>query len=91
MIIDLDQEAKKWIQSKGSQLTVKILDVKLCCSPGVQEVVAVPGKPQMMQQYHEMQVDDLTIYVQRLLCGDKKLTLKMSGALFLKSIAAKME
>lgn len=91
MVIDIDRDAIKWIQAKGSQLTVKLLDIQECCAPGVQEVVAVPGKPKALQQFNEYHVDNLVIYVQKIMCQKDRLTLRMSGILFLKSISAKME
>ncbi|KAB2336334.1 Fe-S oxidoreductase [Cytobacillus depressus] len=90
MIIEIDAESKKWIEAKGKQLTVKTLDVKGCCAPGVQEVVAVPGKPQNLHQYKEYVVDNLAIYVQKQIVAKEKLALKLSGFSFLKSISVKL-
>jgi len=91
MHVELDHDSKKWIEAKGNELTVKMLEVKGCCAPGVQDVVAVPGKPKAIEQYNEMKVDNLLIYVQKNLCAKEKLTLTMSGTLFLKSISAKLQ
>ena len=56
MYVEIDNESKKWIKAKGNQLTVKILETKTCCAPGVQEVVAVPGKPKTTDQFTELKV-----------------------------------
>jgi hypothetical protein len=90
MNIELDEDSKQWIQSKGSQLTVKTLEVKACCAPGVQELVAVPGKPKTVNQFNEVTVENLSIYVQKSIRGKEKLILKLSGFGFFKSISAKL-
>ncbi|MBY0121815.1 CC/Se motif family (seleno)protein [Bacillus sp. S/N-304-OC-R1] len=90
MIIEVDEESKKWIESKGNQLTVKTLDVKGCCAPGVQEIVAVPGKPKTLNYFHEVSVDNLTIYVQRDIKFKEKLVLKLSGFSLLKTMSVKL-
>ncbi len=90
MNVEIDAKSRNWIEAKGSQLTVKILDVKGCCAPGVQEVIAVPGKPQNLNHYHEHIVGNLSIYVQKHIRAKEKLTLKLSGISFLKSISAKL-
>ncbi len=87
----MDAGAKEWIESKGNQLTVKTLEVNACCAPGVQELVAVPGKPKTLTNYHEIVSDNLFIYVQRNIRGKEKLLLKLSGFSFLKSISAKLQ
>ena len=91
MYVEIDNESKKWIKAKGNQLTVKILETKTCCAPGVQEVVAVPGKPKTTDQFTELKVDYLSIYVHKIICNKEKLTLKLSGISFLKSLSAKLQ
>jgi hypothetical protein len=91
MNIELDADSKQWIQSKGSQLTVKTLEVKACCAPGVQELVAVPGKPKTVNQFNEVTVENLSIYVQKSIRGKEKLILTLSGFGFFKSISAKLQ
>ncbi|MBU8879647.1 Fe-S oxidoreductase [Bacillus sp. FJAT-29790] len=90
MKIEIDGESKKWIESKGKQLTVKTIEVKGCCAPGVQEIVAVPGKPKSLNHYNEFIVDNLSIYIQKQIRGKEKLTLKLSGIGFFKTISAKL-
>ncbi|NYE08393.1 hypothetical protein F4694_005237 [Bacillus niacini] len=58
MNVELDTESKQWIKSKGNQLTVKTLEVKACCAPGIQEQVAVPGKPKTLNQFNEVIIDN---------------------------------
>jgi hypothetical protein len=91
MIVELDNESKQWIKSKGNQLTVKTLEVKACCAPGVQELVAIPGKPKSLNQFNEVIIDDLSVYVQKSIRGKEKLILKLSGFGFFKSISAKLQ
>lgn len=91
MLIDMDDKSKEWLESKGNVLTVKVIDVKACCAPGVQEVVAIPGKPKPQEGYHEFKIDHLSIYVQKMICQRNQLTLKLSGFSFLKSISAKVK
>ena len=91
MNIELDTESKQWIKSKGNHLTVKTLEVNVCCAPGVQELVAVPGKPKTLNQYNEVIVDNISIYIQKRVRGKEKLTLTLSGFGFFKSISAKLQ
>lgn len=91
MVIEIDNESKKWIQAKGNQLTVKVLVVDACCAPEVQGIVAIPGKPNNMRYFNEFQVEDQTIYVQKTITVKEKLILKLSGFSFLKSISAKLQ
>lgn len=90
MIIELDNVSKKWIKSKGSHLTVKIMEVNGCCSPDIHEIVAVPGKPKTSQQFKEHIVDNLSIYVQKNIKEQEKIILKLSGFGILKSISARI-
>lgn len=89
MVIEIDNESKKWIQAKGNQLTVKSLVVNGCCAPDIEGLVAIPGKPDKLDAFKEFQIDDQTIYVQRVITAKEKLILKMTGFSFLKSISAK--
>jgi hypothetical protein len=91
MNIEIDAKSKEWIAAKGNQLTVKTLEVKACCAPGVQELVAVPGKPKPISHYREYVIDNLSIYVQKTIREKEKLTLTLSGFSFLKSITAKLK
>lgn len=91
MNVEFDQTAKQWIQGKGGQLTVKTLNVRACCAPGVQEVVAVPGKPGQLEPYNELKVNGISLYMEKNLCAKEKLVLKLSGVGFLKSISAKLQ
>jgi hypothetical protein len=91
MNVELDTESKQWMMSKGSQLTVKTFEVKACCAPGIQELVAVPGKPKTLNQFNEVIIDNISIYVQKSIRGKEKLILKLSGFGFFKSISAKLQ
>lgn len=94
MHIELDQATKNWIESKGQHLTVKLLEVQGCCSPDINGVTTIPGKPSHKEshRYNEFKVDNLSIHVQKFLCREKeKLILKISGISFLKSVSAKFE
>ncbi|WML52605.1 CC/Se motif family (seleno)protein [Neobacillus sp. PS3-12] len=91
MYIDIDTEAKNWIESKGQELTVKTLDINVCCAPNLKEIVAIPGKPKTFEQYNQIIADGLIIYVQKSLFNKSRLKLKLSGISFLKSISAVLE
>lgn len=91
MHIELDSGAKEWIELKGQQLTVKNLTVKSCCMPGIQELVAVPGKPKNASHFNEIVIDNLSIYVQKNIGRNGKLILKLSGFGIFKSISAKLQ
>jgi hypothetical protein len=91
MYIDIDTEARNWIESKGRELTIKTLDVNVCCAPNMNEIVAIPGKPKTVDQYNQIEADGLMIYVQKSLFNKSSLKLKLSGISFLKSISAIIE
>ena len=91
MIIELDDESKKWIASKGSQVTIKILDVKACCAPGVQELVALPGKPKTLAQYHQLTSNQTEFYIHKHVRGKEKLMITLSGLPFLKTLSVKVQ
>ena len=54
MNVELDAESKTVDKVKGQSINRKNLEVNACCAPGVQEVVAVPGKPKTLNQYNEV-------------------------------------
>lgn len=91
MYVEIDDRTKNWIETRGTHLTVKILDVDACCAPNVEEVVAVPGKPKSFDHFNPIKVDNLTIYIQKNLCSKERLVLKLSGIGFLKTISAKIQ
>lgn len=91
MLVEIDDESKKWLEAKGSQLTIKLLEVDACCAPPVHEVVAIPGKPSTSADYNQLKVDNLSIYVQNKICNKEKLTLKLSGFSLFKTISAKLQ
>lgn len=90
MNIEIDNESRQWIESKGRHLTVKTVEVKGCCAPGIQELIAIPGKPKPLERYNEFNVDHLSIYVQKNVHVKDKILLKLKGFGFLKSISAKV-
>ncbi len=87
--IELNEEVKNWIRSKGNQITVKTIEVNSCCAPGVQELFTHQGKPKDLQNYEEFKDEDLSIFIQRGLTSKQKLTLKLSGISIFKTISAK--
>ncbi|MFJ8235839.1 CC/Se motif family (seleno)protein [Ureibacillus sp. NPDC094379] len=89
MKFEIDEDAKKWIESKGGQLIVKIVEVNVCCAPGVQELLTLVGKPKDIGIYHEFKVGSLLIYVQKHITMKEKLILKLSGFGFFKTISVK--
>ena len=91
MIIEMDNESKHWIASKGNQVTIKILDVKACCAPGVQELVALPGKPKTLDQYQQLISNQTEFYIHRNVRLKDKLVITLSGLPFLKSLSVKIQ
>ncbi|MEH7387158.1 CC/Se motif family (seleno)protein [Bacillus sp. JJ1521] len=91
MVVELDDASKQWIASKGNKLTVKTIEVNACCAPGVQDLIAVPGKPKNTGSFHKLSKDNLDIYIQKGINREKTLTLSLSGFSFLKSISAKLQ
>lgn len=89
MNVELDDKAKNWIESKGKHLTVKTVEVKGCCAPGLQELLAVPRKPKALDRYDEFKIDNLSIYIQKNIKTKGKIILKLSGFGFFRSITAK--
>lgn len=50
MIVELDDKAKKrWIETKGKHLTVTNVEIKGCCSVGIQDLVTIPKKNQRIR------------------------------------------
>ncbi|MEH7235993.1 CC/Se motif family (seleno)protein [Bacillus sp. JJ1562] len=90
MVVELDDASRQWIASKGNEFTVKTLEVKACCAPGVQELVAVPGKPKNAGSFRKVSQDSIDIYIQKGISKEKTLTVSLSGFSFLKSLSAKL-
>lgn len=88
--IELKEDVKNWLQSKGNQVTVKTIEVNSCCAPGVQELFTHQGKPKNLQNYEEFKNEDLSIFVQKHLTSKQKLSLKLSGISIFKTISAKV-
>ncbi len=91
MLIEMDFESKKWIESKGDQVTIKTLDINACCAPGIQELVAVPGKPKKLEDYHYFTFDHVAFYIHKSIYRKEKLILTLSGLPFLKSLSVKLQ
>ncbi|HZG72724.1 MAG TPA: CC/Se motif family (seleno)protein [Chondromyces sp.] len=91
MDIVLDDKSKKWIESKGSHLTIKNLGARPCCVPVIEEVTTEPRKPKHVEHYHLFNVDNLSIYVHKNVWKKEKLILKLSGFGIFKSISAKFQ
>ena len=91
MIIEIDDVAKEWIASKGGQVTIKNLEVKACCAPGVQELIALPGKPKTLSGYHQVSSNQVMFYIQRNVPTQGKISLTLSGFPFLKSLDVKLK
>ncbi|OCA82569.1 CC/Se motif family (seleno)protein [Bacillus sp. FJAT-27986] len=91
MIIEMDEESKKWIVSKGDQVTIKNLDVKACCAPGVQELIALPGKPKTLNHYSQITSDQVSFYIHKNVRKKGKVILTLSGIPFLKSLSVKLQ
>lgn len=90
VIFELDDKAKNWIESKGKHLTVNGMEVRGCCGVGVQDLLAVPKKPKDSNRYNQFRVDNLSIYIQKNIKIQNKISLKVSGFGFFKGISAKL-
>lgn len=91
MIVEMDDESKKWLESRKNQLTVSTLEVDACCAPSVQQVIAVPGTPKTYGNYRTLTVDNVIIHVQKHLFSNQKLTLTLKGIGLFKSISVNLE
>ena len=90
MQIELDKNAKKWMQTKGKPVSVKSIHVNACCAPPVQELMTHLGKPKDVHNYQEIKIDNLLIYVEKHLAHSGKMTLKLTGIGIFKMISAKL-
>lgn len=88
--IELNEDVKNWLRSKGNQVTVKTIEINSCCAPGVQELFAHHGKPKDMQNYEEFKEEDFSIYIQKSLTSKQKISIKLSGISIFKTISAKL-
>ena len=91
MHIQLDENTKRWIQSKGKPVTVKGNQIRPCCVPSaIQELMTHLGKPKDFHNYTEVQIDDLSIFVDKHLFLNEKITLKLMGIGIFKTVTAKL-
>lgn len=90
MKIEMDTNAKNWLQSKGKPVSVKTLQVNACCAPPVQELMTYFGKPKDAHNYKEIKIDNLSIFVEKHLSRNEKMTLKLTGIGIFKMISAKL-
>ena len=88
--IELNDDVRNWIRSKGNQVTVKTIEVNSCCAPGVQELFVYTGKPKDLQNYEEVKEGDLTIFIQKSLTCKQSLSLKLSGIKLFQTLSAKV-
>lgn len=90
MQIELDTNTKKWIQSKGKPVSVKTISVNACCAPPVQELMTHLGKPKDVHNYKEIKIDNLSVFVEKHLVHNEKITLKLTGIGVFKMVSAKL-
>ena len=90
MHVEVGANAKEWLQSKGEQVTVKTIHVNSCCAPPIQEVMTHLRKPKDLHNYVEVKVDNLSIFIERHLTLNEKMTLKLTGMGIFKTITAKI-
>ena len=90
MHIQLDTNTKRWIQSKGKPVTVKVNQIRPCCVPGIQDLMTHLGKPKDLHNYTEVEIDDLSIFVDKHLFPSEKITLKLMGIGIFKTVTAKL-
>ncbi len=89
MHVELDAIAKEWLQSKGKPVSVKTVQVNACCAPPIQDFITHLGKPKDLHNYKEIKVDNLSIFVEKHLSSNEKMTLKLTGMGIFKTITAK--
>lgn len=87
MEIIIDDELQKWLKEKGNHITIKKLIVNGCCAPGVQESIAVPGKPKNLNKFKQYKVEDIGVYIENSVSLNSEISLKLSGFGFFKSIS----
>ena len=90
MQIEFDTNAKKWMETKGKPVSVKSIQVNACCAPPVQELMTHLGSPKDVHNYQEIKIDNLSIYVEKHLTHNEKMTLKLTGIGIFKMISAKL-
>ena len=90
MHIQLDANTKRWIQSKGKPVTVKVNQIRSCCAPAIQDLMTQLGKPKDLHNYTEVEIDDLTIFVDKHIFLNEKITLKLMGIGIFKTVTAKL-
>ena len=88
--IQLDENTKRWIQSKGKPVSVKTIQVNSCCAPPIQDLMTYLGKPKDLHNYTEVEIDDLLIFVDKHLFLNDKITLKLMGIGIFKTVTAKL-
>jgi hypothetical protein len=87
--INIDNEAKSWIEKKGKYLTVKTLKAGGCCGGGPIELATEVGIPDEANLFEQISLDNITIYIQKgINAKDNQITLKLSGFGFFKYITA---
>ena len=89
MHIELDDHTKKWIQSKGKPVSVKMIQVNACCAPPVQECMTHFGRPKDLHNYMEFKIDNSAIFVEKHLLRNEKMILKLTGIGIFKTITAR--
>lgn len=89
MHVELDEIVKRWLKSKGGNVIVKTIRVNACCAPPIQDLITHIGKPKDLHKYVEIKVDNLSIFVEKHLSLNEKMTLKLTGMGIFKTITAK--
>lgn len=90
MHVELDANVKNWLQSKGGHLAVKTIEVNACCAPPIQDLITHLRKPKDLHHYNEIKVDNLSIFIEKHLSLNEKMTLKLTGFGIFKTITAKI-
>ena len=87
--ININVDTKAFIEKKGKVLTVEMIKAAGCCGGGPIELTTKFEKPEMVERFHEVKIDEITIYVEKAIkAKDDTLTLKLSGLGFLKYVSA---
>lgn len=90
MHIELDDSTKQWLIAKGKPVSVKTISVSNCCAPPIQDLMTTFGTPKDLHNYKEIKIDNISIYIEKPLSFNERLTFKLSGIGLFKMVSAKV-
>ena len=85
----MDHKTKSWIEKKGNYLTVKTVKAAGRCIGRPIDLSTEIGKPNELQMFHQISLEDITVYVQKgVNFKEDQITLNLFGVGFFKIITA---